>query len=356
MDGTSSRTTLSLIGVAALLALVAFAAMRAFPAAEAWLTDFRTALLSPAPAGQDARIVVVAITEDTLAQLPYRSPVDRGFLADLVTVVDAAGPRAIGFDILFDQASEPAKDEALVTALRDAAAPAVLGVVAGDSALTEAQRGFLAAFVEAAGAIPGYVDLPTDGDGAIRRRPDVVAPGRDSLGTALVRAAGGDAPAFGGMLALRQPGPDTPPIAQLPAHLILQMGAVQPAVVAGWLADRIVLIGADLPFDDRHRAALALRAGEPLRTAGVLIHAHAMSQALDGLRKRAIFRLHDKVKNAAMLTATEAVIEAFVFVDGEGGCLLIVEWTEPHMFAALLLQPHAPPHHGNKPRPIPDFI
>jgi adenylate cyclase len=348
MDGPSSRTALSLIGLAALLAIVAFAAMRAFPAAEAWLTDFRVALLSPAPAGQDARIVIVAITEDTLAQLPYRSPVDRGFLADLVAVIDAAGPRAIGFDILFDQASEPAKDEALVAALREAAAPAVLGIVAGDAALTEAQRAFLADFVEASGAIPGYVDLPTDGDGAIRRRPDVIAPGRDSLGTALVRAAGGDTPAFGGMLALRQPGPDAPPVAQLPAHLILQMGAVQPAVVAGWLADRIVLIGADLPFDDRHRTALALRAGEPPRTAGVLIHAHAMSQALDGLKVGAPADLSAFVASliAALLGVGLAALRWPLWAGGPLGLALLAGyWVAAGWLfrSAAVLLPMAPP-------------
>ena len=57
--------------------------------AESWLEDLRVSLLAPAEP-QDLDIIVVAITEDTLAGLPYRSPVDRGFIADLVELVGSA--------------------------------------------------------------------------------------------------------------------------------------------------------------------------------------------------------------------------------------------------------------------------
>ncbi len=312
MGAVFRRTLPSLVALAVVLGFVAVAAARLFPAAEAWFVDIRAAFLSPSPVGQDDRIVVVAITEDTLAQLPYRSPVDRGFLAELTAAIDAAQPRAIGYDILFDQPSEPEKDEALAAAMRAAQARVVLGVVAGDDALTEAQRDYLAAFSAAAGALPGYVDLPAAFDGAIRRRPDEIARGRDSLSAALVRAAGGSSPGLTGALAFRVGSGDAAPISELPAHIILQMGALQPAVVKGWLADRIVLIGADLPFDDRHRTALALREGEPTRTAGVLIHAHAVSQALDGLQVRSV---------APVLAAVLAVAAALF-----GGGIAALRW------------------------------
>ena len=125
------RTPLSLVGLAILLGFLAEVGVRIFPAAEAWFTDIRAAFLTPSRSGQDGRIVVVAITEDTLARLPYRSPIDRGFLSQLTTVIDAAGPRAIGFDILFYRPSETDKDESLAAAIRAAEAPVVLGVVAG---------------------------------------------------------------------------------------------------------------------------------------------------------------------------------------------------------------------------------
>ena len=63
---------------------------------EANLADrVRIAMAAPG-AAQDPRISVIAIDEATMATLPYRSPVDRGLLADLVGIAGAAGARAIG--------------------------------------------------------------------------------------------------------------------------------------------------------------------------------------------------------------------------------------------------------------------
>ena len=39
----------------------------------------------------DPRVVIAAVTEGTLSQLPYRSPVDRGFLASLVDALAEIG-------------------------------------------------------------------------------------------------------------------------------------------------------------------------------------------------------------------------------------------------------------------------
>src|SRR5947208_14094409 len=64
------------------------------------------------------RLVLIGITEDTLARFAYRSPVDRGFLAALIDQLAAAGVSAIGLDILLDRTTEPAKDADLVRALR----------------------------------------------------------------------------------------------------------------------------------------------------------------------------------------------------------------------------------------------
>src|SRR5262249_13680351 len=47
----------------------------------------------------------------------------------LIKAVDAAGAKAIGFDFIIDRPSEKAKDDALVTALRDTRAPVVIGAV-----------------------------------------------------------------------------------------------------------------------------------------------------------------------------------------------------------------------------------
>ncbi|HUB98155.1 MAG TPA: CHASE2 domain-containing protein, partial [Stellaceae bacterium] len=85
--------------------------------ANRFLADWEIAALA-GPAPQSPDIVIVAITEDTLKQFPYRSPIDRKFLADLLTTLAARDPRAIGLDVLFDQPTEPAKDAALRNTLR----------------------------------------------------------------------------------------------------------------------------------------------------------------------------------------------------------------------------------------------
>src|SRR6478735_10033089 len=65
----------------------------------------------------DSRVVIAAITEGTLARLPYRSPVDRQFLASLIDKLAADGVAAIGLDVLLDRPTEADKDAALRQAL-----------------------------------------------------------------------------------------------------------------------------------------------------------------------------------------------------------------------------------------------
>jgi CHASE2 domain len=96
---------------------------------EHWSSDLRTAYLSPRPPTQDARIALVYITDATLERFQYVSPTDRQFLADLVKAVDAAGAQLIGLDFIFSGPTEPAKDQALLEAVRGARAEVVLGAI-----------------------------------------------------------------------------------------------------------------------------------------------------------------------------------------------------------------------------------
>lgn len=135
-------------------------------AAESWLADFRFATLS-APEPQNDQIVIVAITEDTLASLPYRSPVDRGFLDKLLGKLEAAKPRAIGFDVLFDQPTQPAKDLALRRRMLASTVPIVLATAGTTSNLTKRQSAYLKQFTE--GLNTGLANLVKDrADGTVR--------------------------------------------------------------------------------------------------------------------------------------------------------------------------------------------
>ena len=65
---------------------------------------------------QDPRIVLVYYDDKTLEQLGKRSPLDRKMLADALRTLDALGPKAIGIDILIDQAQP--EDPLLIGQLR----------------------------------------------------------------------------------------------------------------------------------------------------------------------------------------------------------------------------------------------
>ena len=68
---------------------------------ENWFGDLRVALVTPRQPASD-EVVVLTINDDTLSTFPYRSPVSRAFLAELVTLLNQKGVKAIGLDILFD--------------------------------------------------------------------------------------------------------------------------------------------------------------------------------------------------------------------------------------------------------------
>ena len=71
----------AMIAGGASAALVAPRWWPALHAAETWLQDFQVALLTPSRP-RDERIVVLTITEDTLARVARTDPLDRAFLAD----------------------------------------------------------------------------------------------------------------------------------------------------------------------------------------------------------------------------------------------------------------------------------
>lgn len=234
--------------------------------------DVRLGMLA-APEPQHPGIVVLAIGEETLARLPWRSPIHRGFLADLIIALKARQVAAIGLDVLVDQATDPALDARLAAAI-DAPGPPVVLVAAGpDAGLSPTQARFHADFV--LGRPHGDGGLLADPvDGVVRR----AVAGR-SFAAALAEAAGRPAIAGDGEIAWRT-GPDaaTPPFAVYPAEAA---GFLPPA----WLAGRVALIGVVLPDVDRHSTPPS-RFSDGRGMAGVLVHAHVLAQLIDGRSDR----------------------------------------------------------------------
>lgn len=246
--------------------------------AENWMSDLRMSTLTPYMSQSD-KIVILTVNEDTLAELPYRSPIDRGLLLETLRELERRQVMLIGIDLLFDQATEPEKDSALFSFLRRSTVPVVVAWAELQDGLSENQVAFLN---ESLRQVPrGLVLVEEDRfDGKVRavllkRRDD----GRETLGLAAAMAviAGGVVPdqAALGLRYRRGPNEETPTFKTYPV-------AVLPLLPADWFENKIVLIGVDLPLEDRHESPMSLGLGRSIP--GVEIHAHALAQLLGGLK------------------------------------------------------------------------
>jgi class 3 adenylate cyclase/CHASE2 domain-containing sensor protein len=218
----------------------------------------------------DERIAIIAITEDTLDLFPYRSPIDRIFLAGLLDQLAGAGVAAIGLDVLLDRPTEPAKDAALRRAIRRADVPLAVITLAPETPASPERRRTLAEFV--AGVRTGYANLARDQfDDIVREHvPIHPATGEPSLAASLAMALGIPVPDRPFPIAWRRAlGGGAFPV--YPAESI-------PLLPADWLRDKVVLVGSLHRGEDEHRT-LASAFGQP--SFGVEIHAQILSQLLD---------------------------------------------------------------------------
>ena len=265
---------------------------------ETWLSDVRLALLARA-APDHPRVVVVEISEETLARLGRRSPVDRDLLARLIEQIGSARPLAIGIDILIDQATEPARDEALAQALRLAQVPVVLtwaDTVSAPGTIEPFQEAYMRQFFATIGnpqVQRGLSYLPQDNDGVVRRVLLHAPSGevREGFAVVLAAIAGVAAPAAGDMVIdfYGHPAGDTQPFNRLAAHLLDRDHSAIWGLQERAMAGRIVLIGVNATGADRHRTPFAtdLLSGQR-DTAGVFVQAQALAQLLDGRRVSAV--------------------------------------------------------------------
>ncbi len=275
---------------------------------EVWSRDVRIAAATP-PEAQSTEIVIIALTDETLdlPRFPYRLPVDRSFLADLIRTLEAAGVRAIGIDILLDRWTEPEKDQDLIAALRDAQIP-VLPIWGDERVGVTGTR--LSILQEMIGDGPtGFGLLLHDrADGTVRNHRPVWAdegPVRLSFPAAIASSLGYEVPEQSHAIAWRAP-PDaaTPPFPQYAAHH-LQF------IPQEWLEGKIALIGVDLVDIDRHRTPMQIIAGSG-RVPGIVVHAHVLSQILDGRR----------------ITETPGILRILIFLAmaGIGVTIAIPQW------------------------------
>ncbi len=245
--------------------------------------DIRVATAAPMPQQKD--IVIAGLTEETVTQFAYRSPVDREFLANLIKTLEAKGARQIGVDVLFDQPTEPAKDELLKKTIRETKTPLLISYSNSKNVVNDDQLAYLNDFVPE--RLRAGANLARDPfDDSVRW----IFPGETEPGMPLgfVRKAaallGIKTPNTQPEIAWRpRPDSETPAFPLYPSHTI----AFLPDE---WFKGKIVLIGAVLSITERHRTPLAVvDDGDEGNMPGITVMAHGISQVLEG---RSVDRLN----------------------------------------------------------------
>jgi class 3 adenylate cyclase/CHASE2 domain-containing sensor protein len=234
----------------------------------------------PYPSTVDPNIVIVTITEQLLDRFPYRSPVDRQFLATLLQQLATKHVRAVGVDILFDTATEPAKDEMLRQVIRHYPVPLVISFVEDPREIPASNLAVVRDFVPPENR--GMANIVADDDGVMRHIYDGEMGGDGHYIPGLARAI---------LLRLGIPTPNEKP--ELYYRRDLKSGAQIftriPADEVGFMPaalfkNKIVLVGADLAFTDNHLTPFVVNKGEINGSLpGIVIHAHGLAQLLEHL-------------------------------------------------------------------------
>jgi adenylate cyclase len=240
---------------------------------------------------KDVALVLVDAESLEKAGVPSRIPVDRGWMAKLVTEVAKLGPAAIGLDFYFASPID-AKDEQLIAAIRDAPSPIVVAAVDDGFLRTDGQRAFQRDFIKKVNRPAGHIYLKRSkeifslGDRATRG----VDHGPSANGYASLTSTLANLPAVAARFGAREIPEDTQRIdwllapkgadafTRVSAQEILSPapGAEPPA-----LKDKIVLIGPNFAGLDQLSVPFALGSGQALYP-GVFVHAQALAQILDG--------------------------------------------------------------------------
>jgi adenylate cyclase len=252
--------------------------------AERALYDWRFYQSATRMLEQDDRIVLVTYNDDTLRELGKRSPLDRRMLAQALRAIDAMNPRAIGIDILIDQAQP--EDAELIRTFRAMHTPTYLAfgrTSSNQDQIAYWQEQFLRHFMRqvASGPVrPTSIKMePDPSDGVIRRWPEE----RAGLPPLFANALTPEHPEFrhySRSIDFRLPGTaesdDVPIFTNLPIQFVTQMGEGLRPVFEG----RYVIIGGDINDLDDYETPMTRFTGRMMK--GLEVHAHMLAQQLDG--------------------------------------------------------------------------
>ena len=263
-------TTLITVGLIGKVAIVELA--------ENHLSDIRIALLSD-PRPQSQKIAVILIDEKSLNAVPYRSPIDRALIADLIEELEHRGVTAIGLNVRFDRSTEPAKDARLFDKLRNIEVPVVVSMVSDQTGYSKEQIEYSKQYLQGLDTGLSLIFRDTI-DHTVRAsllrlsRDETVKLGFTAT---LTEAIGIELPLEDQIYIDYRLGPDswTPPFPVYPAFEVA-------ALPKSALENRVVLIGPDLGHTRRLRTPFSvLNRGFSKDMPGVMIEAHVLSQLIE---------------------------------------------------------------------------
>ena len=284
----------NLIKVALTLLILAFALLvaqgQSIPGLrmlELYFQDVRVSLLSKELKSQ-SNIVVVEINERTFAKLEQRSPIERHFLAQLIRDLNQSGAKAIGVDILIDQATNEAADDDLLNTIKESSIPLFFAYAdAKIQGVTIWQHQYQQVFFDQIyNPRVKLVDvrLTLDSDNTIRRHSPNRSVEHETMSSALALEA--NIQPQGQPFLIDFIGKQTTRDQQfntISADLIdSSVGAIW-SFQKKFFKDKLVLIGVNSSGVDRYKTPFStdLINGEA-DTAGVFVHAYILSQYIDG--------------------------------------------------------------------------
>ncbi len=301
----SSKNWLILACLSAIVGLVSTFAIEYFTqpgrilhAPDKWIVDWQILAVSDHLKTQRSDLALVYITEKSLAQYPYISPTNRSLLASVIEDLNQAQVKAIGLDFIFDRSTDPTADNELIQAIKNSAAPVVIGVVDNRTpGQTTENLAFQEEFLSTSGAKAGHVYFQRVeyflylGDDNVRSLVGT-PPGlkfKESFSKVLAdEVAQNNCNRCEGLIAWQvtdwKSNSRTFMTMAVPTHSpsIATSDGVGPlpSSFLKILKGRVVIVGSRRLYEDQHRTPLTLLSGE--LTSGTFIHAQALAQRLDG--------------------------------------------------------------------------
>ncbi len=290
-------------------------------ATERALYDVRAgyAALATRKVAQEKRILLVPFIPESQRRTGERSPLDRTTLADALTNLDKMGAKAIGIDILFDQAQ--ADDPRLIAALKAMKTPVWMGYATNrynPEDIADWQQAFQDDFlakISNPNVRRASIYIQSDPDNVLRNWPGQPRDLPPFLPVAMSGRKG--AANYAGSVLYSAPANEEYDVfSSLPVDLFVDP-ALAPALT-GEVKDRFVLIGGDLPDSDQFEYPLTRVNGKTV--AGLKVHAAMLAQALDR-------RMPGRIDGAALWVLAIFVVLAGTFtsmIDVRPGALSVL--------------------------------